>query len=359
MTLEQQIKDGATIFPHNEKNMADFLNELSKQRQSSFVCFKLILESHFTKKEKIQTFLNDFEHFILLSQSTRRLIINTSIFRIWFKHVADKFSKRNNQSFNLDQFSQQLNDFGRIKQSAIEREKKTKIIQGTTISLARYEVDKCIAEVTPPTFTFPSKKESRRLDQGSKFPLNIFSSALEAVLHQIDNTCPLFSLTMSQFVDYIIHLDQANFRSCSADRYIGVIFLTASDTTLIDIEESVIHEFGHQVLYNIMELDSIVINNGKLYKLPWSGSERDFYGYFHAFYIYTLLITHFVKKQPNSLEEGIFINQRIAQILEGCKKAEYDFNQTKSFTSLGVILYENLKKQIKLVEIEFNQKLTS
>ncbi len=354
MNFEQQIIEGATGFPYDENKVDDFLNDLSKQRQYSFVRFKLMLDARFEAKDKIEPFLTDFARFLLLPLVDRRSVVGFSIFRIWFKQVASLFLQTSYTTLDLDGFSQKLNDFGRIKQLALSRKKNTSIVPGTCVSLARYNVDKWIAEVSPPTFTFPSEEKAQNLERESKFPLDFFSSCLEAVFLQIARTWPLLSPTIGKFVDYIVHIDLADFRSCSADRYIGVVFLTGSDTNLIDIEESLIHEFGHQVLYNIMELDPIVVDNGRLYKLPWSGSERDYYGYFHALYIYILLLTYFVERTPSSSKEQLYINQRVKSILDGCEKAETDFDETRSFTPLGAILFENLKKQIEQVKTKFN-----
>jgi HEXXH motif-containing protein len=88
-----------------------------------------------------------------------------------------------------------------------------------------------------------------------------------------------------------------------------------------------VHEFGHQILYTAMELDPMVedpTHEGLV--LPWSGSERDWYGYFHAFFIYVLLAEYLTRRlqvtvfpEPSIDEERVRL--RRDEIMSGIRSA--------------------------------------
>jgi len=351
--FDRQLLNGAVCFPRNEKEIDEFLTALWKRRQASFITFRLKLEKKFRSIDRLNSFFQLFDLFIGRSLTERRKIIEAPVFRIWYKQVVrETVDLWKNGEDVTDSLAANLYDLERITDEILFA-KPVIGVPGTDIALARYGVDKWIAYVSPPTFTFPSEKETVASEKKEKFSLAFFSDVMKAVMSQIEWSWPELATTISKVIKMIIHLEEADFRSCSADRYVGIIFLTGEDCRLVDIEESLVHEFGHQLLYNVMEFDPIVINDGKVYKLPWSGSERDLYGYFHAFYIYTLLITYFVKIKNRSPENELILQERTVQILEGCKKAIVDFDGTDSFTPAGLQFYHNLKKQVEQVNNEF------
>jgi hypothetical protein len=60
-------------------------------------------------------------------------------------------------------------------------------------------------------------------------------------------------------VKIIGYLPDSTFRSCSAARYSGVVYFGNMDESLLDIEESLVHEAGHQVLYRLAEVTPITL----------------------------------------------------------------------------------------------------
>jgi HEXXH motif-containing protein len=150
------------------------------------------------------------------------------------------------------------------------------------------------------------------------------------------------------FVRTIVHLPYADFRSASASRYSGVIFLTADDRTILEVEESIVHEWGHQVLYAVMELDPVVVDGdrGDL-ALPWSGARRDFYGYFHALFVYVLLLRYLEQIEDRDAEELERVHELFAHILRGAARALPDFEDDSRFTPRGRELRDLLRHAVE------------
>jgi hypothetical protein len=158
------------------------------------------------------------------------------------------------------------------------------------VELRRWDTDPVIAELAPPTYTFPATDVVLRRAEADAYTLPTFRDVANVALRRVGNVWPALLEAIPQFVRIIVHIPEADFRSASAARYRGVIFMSSDDASLIEVEESLVHEFGHQVLYHAMKRDRLLTSGEQGdYELPWSGSHRDFYGYFHAFYIYLLL----------------------------------------------------------------------
>jgi uncharacterized protein (UPF0276 family) len=87
-----------------------------------------------------------------------------------------------------------------------------------------------------------------------------------------------------------------------------------------------------------------------LYTLPWSGQKRDFYGYFHAFYVYIALVKYLGRVRSRSTDELQRAQNRLLYILRGLIKALPDFEASTEFTPQGRQLLENLAKEVRAQE---------
>ena len=152
---------------------------------------------------------------------------------------------------------------------------------------------------------------------------------------------------IGRYVKMIIHVPSQNFRSCSAVRYKGIVFLASTKESSVDLGESMIHEYGHQKLYEVMMLNPILKDtSGKSFTLPWSGQKRDLYGYFHAFYIYILLVKYYHKLIKHMEGESTYF-QRCTHIINGLNVAVKEMEDHRSnFTEMGTMILNNLKKEI-------------
>lgn len=77
---------------------------------------------------------------------------------------------------------------------------------------------------------------------------------LGSALKNIETAWPELHAQIEECVRIFGYLPDAAFRSCSAARYSGIVYLGNMDESLLDLEESIVHETGHQVLYQLGEM---------------------------------------------------------------------------------------------------------
>ena len=300
--------------------------------------------------------------FLALTARERRRIIEYPPFRIWLQHALALVSSPKDQSdADWTETREILAKLGRVIDTCLRNEEgqSRPWVDGTPVAVARFAVDPLIAGAVPPSYRFPEENKQQELENSTIYSLPFFLEVASAAFEQIRQTWPEAYRDFTRLVRLIIHLPDATFRSCSADRYTGVILLSASDTTLLEVEESLIHEYGHQILYNVMELDPLVLNqSGRVFYLPWSGSERDLYGYFHAFYIYLLLALYFERIRGRPAEEMERASARFTQILRGLVVAVPDLEGANEFTAKGSNLFGRLKTEINRLERQYGHLLS-
>ncbi len=301
------------------------------------------------------------EILILISPQLRRAITEYPPLRIWLRQCiqAEAHSSTHMES-GKDTLIFKLADFERILNSFFEKRSNTNtlVIPGTSIFIERFDVDPLIVEVSPPSYQFPDEKRQREIEETTAYSLSFFLEVATAATERIKQTWLAAYQDFTKFVRIIIHVPNANFRSCSADRYAGVIFLSADDDTLLDVEESFIHEYGHQILYNVIELDPLIYQQEeRRFNLPWSGAERDFWGYFHAFFIYILLLCYFERINNRAEDEQQRATQRLLEILRGAIQAVPDLEGANCFTPKGEELFRLLKAQVDRFEKQYQRLL--
>jgi len=209
-----------------------------------------------------------------------------------------------------------------------------------------------LAEVAPPTYEFPTPERGAEIDAGTAYNLSFFAHAGTVALDRIGERWPELDPLIPQFVRLLVHVPDGQFRSASAARYTGVVFLTADDESLLDLEESIVHEYGHQVLYRIMELDPLIADQAGHFSLPWSGAIRDFYGYFHAFCIYILLADYF--NRVIAVADGnelLRARGRRRAVLDGIERALDDFPDER-FTPNGRRFLNVMKERATQVSVD-------
>lgn len=248
-----------------------------------------------------------------------------------------------------------VQDFARLIQRIDERRslEQSQAIPGTRILVQRFDVDPLIARVTPPSYTFTDDHSQQQRLMASGYSTAFFKDVATEALSRIEGTWPECHGYVAQLVRVLGYLPDADFRSCSASRYYGVVYLAARDDSILDMEESLVHEAGHQLLYTIVDADAIIRDDAERqdYTLPWSGQVRDFYGYFHAFYIYTLLAKYLgrVAAQPPTerrSDDRQRASERMEFIVRGLVVAMSDFKDNERFTSHGRALCRSLEIDI-------------
>lgn len=331
--LTEAFAAGVTFGPSDDPGWVERLRtEVNAQRQATLVGLALRVGAKTDPGGDFQRFRIAVEAFESRPQDERIAIVEDPIFMIWLMAVVRQASGNSSSETKLlgelaDFEAQCLRALDEVAQNGDRR------IAG--IPVRRFDVHPLLAEVAPPTYTFPQMRPGDKAPQSTAYTIPFFVEAGSVAMNRIEERWPELAYLIPRFVRLLVHVPDADFRSASAARYTGVVFLTADDGTLFDLEESIVHEYGHQLLYRIMELDPIVAANRGEFSLPWSGATRDFYGYFHAFCIYLLLADYF--SRVIAITAGVERDRAIARrndVVTGIQDALKDFADER-FTPLG------------------------
>lgn len=256
---------------------------------------------------------------------------------------------------NTHSLEESVQDFAGLLRQFDERRtsQQPNTMAGTRIRVQRFDIDPLIARVTPPSYTFPTDESEQRRLMESGYSTAFFADVASTALSRIERTWPECHRYIARLVQILGYLPDADFRSCSASRYRGVVYIAARDNSILDLEESIVHEAGHQLLYTIVEAGAIIRADAEPgeYALPWSGQIRDFYGYFHAFYIYVLLAKYMKRVVGQSSaerteDERRRADNRMRYIINGLVKAVNDFRDNNHFTPLGHELFGHLDRAV-------------
>ncbi len=278
-------------------------------------------------------------HFSAMPPSARFELVLDPLVRICMRFTSLKLA-RDAKSEAIHESFDATSEFRRLFDECPRRTRT--IRQG--IGLIRGDPDSLLKLIAPPTYKFPEAPPA------SAYTLDFFTEVADVAIRRIESTWPVVGNQMHSYIRLLVHVPDGEFRSCSAARYSGLVFLTNADETLLDLEETLVHEWGHQVLYDAMELDPIVDDDGtRQFSLPWSGDARDLYGYFHAYYIYTILALYFARvlhgPQIYRRVDVQRARERGVEILKGLKLARPDFrnNARRSFTEFGRSIIKDLE----------------
>lgn len=216
------------------------------------------------------------------------------------------------------------------------------------IQVVRFDIDPLIAEVAFPDYRLPDEKRQREFEEKGLYPYSFFVASLSLALERIKESWPEAYRFFPKFVKIVVDMIDGEVTSYSAADHTGVIFVSTDNSPLLALEEYLMHEFGHQILYHLMELDTLVDDDaGSSFTLPWSGNTRDFYGYFHAFYIYILMALYLERVKGRSKREQRRVSNRISHVVQGLTQAVTDLETAGCLTTKGRDLFENLKEEVQ------------
>ena len=210
----------------------------------------------------------------------------------------------------------------------------------TGILLQRDELDPVIKAITPPTYDFAA---AGRKPVGRR-QLERFAAILAEAFANIRAADPERHAQLCRLIRVIGYLPDLEFRSCSAARYQGVVYLAGDEESIVDLEESIVHEGAHQLLYKIGELSPITERAAleTEYELPWSGSVRDLFGYYHAYFIYLEVVKYYDRRAP-STGAARPRTERIRQLIHrGLEFATDDIRSAAGLTPAGRALFGRL-----------------
>lgn len=232
-------------------------------------------------------------------------------------------------------------------------------VSDTPIALQQDNIDPYVMAATPPSYDFETVLRSEKGMNGHGHPLPMQRDLIGFAMNNIERAWPDLKAQIVDVVKIIGYLPDATFRSCSAARYAGVTYLGNKDEGVLDIEESIVHEAGHQVLYRLAEVIPLVKDGTPQtsdYTLPWSGSKRDLFGFLHAFYIYVLLTKYFWRRAQAEVQNSRECVRRAVLIQIGSRLAVPMLLKDANLSDQGRVLVEELAADMIALEAEIEAK---
>ena len=324
------------------------LDRLSQQRYSTFAALYAECFQRFEGSPRLNPFFSSAVHLILLPVAQRRLIINDPVFQIWmalaFQHANAVLTEQADDTAALQDMLLELPAvLQRITQTAVDHK------YSNHPPIRRFNVDPLIAAATPPSYEFPEDESTRKHLERSGYSLHFFRDVVSVALSRIANTWPACYEQFRHLVKLICYLPDGTFRSCSEARYTGVILLSAKDHSILEIEESLVHETTHQLLYSLVEVCPIIDERRaeeRLFSLPWSGLQRDLHGYVHAFFAALAQVKYLERVRQRPASEMQRAEERMLDILRGLIKALPEIESCEAFTPRGRTLMDNLAQEV-------------
>jgi hypothetical protein len=353
---DDDLFQGTTFLPDSELSRFEVLLErVSRNRYTRFVALYTELFQLFPDAPQVAEFFEQAFNLIVPPTREQRLIINDPVFQVWTiltAHYANLVITK--KSADTDALEKMLIEFPQM----LARVKTTDSARANDYfpPVYRFDVDPLVAVVAPPSYEFPKDEVTRKQLERNGHSVHFFCDVVNIALLRIEHTWPACREQFRKLVKSICYLPDGSFRSCSASRFTGIIFVSSRDDSILDLEESLVHEATHQLLYNIVEVCPVVneeVSREALFTLPWSGQKRDFYGYFHAFFVYVALVKYLGRVRSRSSQELQRAQKRLVFILQGLIKALPDFEASADFTPQGRQLLENLAKEVRALESEY------
>jgi hypothetical protein len=339
----------ATFMPHDLPGRSDMLREsVAKKLQTNFLAFCLFVSAVQPDLYLESGLSENSARFQSSDSEKRRLFVEYPLFRIWLKQATRSLASGTEVKRTLLEFKRVMEVF----------EKGDRHVTLETdcgmVELLRFNPDPLILKAVQQDYTFPDETRRKEFEQGAAYPISLLVESVHAALQRIRLSWLDAFRDFFKFVKIVVDPIDAGFKSYSSQELTGVIFVSTNSEPLL-LEEYLIHELGHQILLNLMELDPLVIKEetGRKFSLPWSGKEREFYGYLHAFFAYILLYNYFGKVKGRSMKEQSSASDRLAHIGDGLVRAVPELEQANLFTPRGKQLFENLKSEVQRLGLKW------
>lgn len=233
-------------------------------------------------------------------------------------------------------------------------------VAGSLIAVEQGHLHEYLRAAAPPSYDFTHFVDPDEEGLLVGHPLRMQADILGHAMKGINAAWPELADQIHELVRIIGYLPDATFRSCSAARYSGVVFLGNMDESVLDLEESLVHEVGHQILYRLGEVVRLTQPGTPIkanYVLPWSGSRRDLFGYFHAYYIYVLLTKYYWRRAKLGDQYALDCKQRAILIMAGIILATPVLKADPDLSNQSRVIIDLLAGEIKALHAEIRNDM--
>lgn len=328
-----------TWFPDkNPEGVNSLLEQVERRREAHLLALAIKLE--FARyDERARNVVSILKDYAKKPYDTRQKLFEYPELLIWLK------KSRRIKDFQSGEMTNCIQDFSDVYEG-LRLWGKMRKIPRTPIRVTRYRVFPLLVEAIR-HYSFPSQCERDIAENNELDEIIKTEYKLSEVLFTIQSIWPEAYRDICSFVNMVIHLPENPYRSSSSIRYCGVVIINPRNCSCLTLEESFVHEFGHQLLYYLDEVHPLTHSDRAVFPLPWSGNLRNFFGYFHAFYIYSLLVLYFEKRFIHQLPDNNVAVSRQREIVVGLKKSLVFFDKKMHlFTEYGAHLFEQVRDEV-------------
>ncbi len=348
-----ELFKGTTFLPDTDMSRFETLLEhVSRNRFTTFTVLYAELYKLFAEVARLSDFFDQAVELIVLPKREQYPIVNDPVFQIW---VGQAFRDTNHiltgKVEGTAELEKTVSGFADMLSRVKARQASGVFPEDPPVY--RFDADPLIMQATPPSYEFPEDDAARKRLERGVFSSRFFADVVKIALLRIEHTWPDCREQIRHLIKSICFLPDGTFRSCSASRYTGVVLLASRDESILDLEESLVHEATHQLLYHVVEVAPVVepqTSQEATFSLPWSGQKRDLYGYFHAFYVYIALVKYMERVRSRSAEELKRAQNRMLFIVRGLIRALPDLEGSPDFTRHGRQLLDNLAAEVRAME---------
>ncbi|AMB85208.1 hypothetical protein AWM79_07775 [Pseudomonas agarici] len=328
------------------------LDQISQDRYTTLAALYAKAYRLFPSTAELDEFFASTANLILLPGAQRREIINESVFQIWARRVLhlthEVLGGLRDDLSSLQRSLQELPDIlRRIARAATEHSYTHRP------PIRQFDIDPLIAEVLAPCYDFAQDLATRQRLEDCGYSIHFFSDVVNVALSRIAMTWPGCHAQFRHLVKLICYLPDGTFRRGSAARYSGTILLSAKDHSLLDVEESLIRETAHQLLYYIEEISPLIdpqITTPRLYFLPWSNRPCGLSEYFQAFFAQLMRAKYLERVRQRPASEMQRAQEHLMFSLRGLGEALPELASSRDFTRHGRILLDNLAEEVRAME---------
>lgn len=285
-------------------------------------------------------------------QGSNTLVYDDPVFSIWLRFYLRALANRCEEELALH-ISKLATVFEDVERRLTGKAKV--YVPGSLIAVQCADLSPYVMAATPPTYDFTRLPAWSGDDSTIGHPLRLQADLVRYALGNINAVWPELNEQINECVRIFGYLPDATFRSCSAARYSGIVYLGNMDESLLDIEESLVHETGHQVLYQLGELTRLTVPDTPLeanYVLPWSNSRRDLFGFLHAYYIYALLVKYYWRRAKLNEHDAYECHGRAMLILAGSLIATRTLKDETNLTEQGSIIVDRIAEELEALHAE-------
>lgn len=342
MPVRDRIFMGSTFTPIDYPiRSALLLHEVARERQAALAVVAMKLRSR-GRSELVEPLIARLAQ----PADARRAFVATPELRVWLKQAIRALGLAHTGAKQViaAELDPLIQTFTQIKSS---REASGPRVPGTPIRLVGHELSPLLATAIPPSCHILTVPE-RETPGPSNCTLTIAGEALAEALANIARSWPALHEDILRYVDCIVYLSGVGFHSCSAEPYTGAILLSDSIPTSADLQQSLVREYAHQVLYNVMELDPLLTNSsdeGSL-ALPWPGAPRDHHACFHAYFVDLIVALYLERIRDRPGPRPRQIAARLRRITLGLRKAQTQLDPA-GFNARGHQLLTQLHAQVE------------